>query len=145
MIKVRLKKLNPRAKIPQYATSGSSGLDLFACLDKKLIINPKEVTLIPTGIALEIPEGYEGQIRPRSGLSLKKRLLIPNSPGTIDSDYRGEIKIIIFNWGDEPVEIEHGQRIAQLVFQKVCKAYFEEVEELSPTNRNTGGFGHTGL
>ena len=130
-------------EIPKYATPGSAGVDL--CSMKYCIIKPGELAMIPTGIRLEIPEGYEGQIRPRSGLALNNRIIIPNAPGTIDSDYRGEIMIMLLNMGEEPFSLSFGDRIAQLVFVPVARAKFEPVKELSPTKRGTGGFGSTGL
>lgn len=144
MLKVQIQKRNKQAHIPAYSTPGSAGVDLHACLDAPQTVAPGQTCLIPTGLSMAIPEGYEGQVRPRSGIALKTTLFIPNSPGTIDSDYRGEVKIIISNWGTEPIEITHGQRIAQMVFQKVEQASFEEVDSLDETHRNEGGFGHTG-
>ena len=128
--------------IPQYATPGSSGVDL--CSTMYCMIKPGDMALIPTGIRLAIPEGYEGQIRPRSGLTLDKKIIIPNSPGTIDSDYRGEIRVLLMNMGDDPFTITFGDRIAQLVFAPVAQATFEEVKSLEPTKRGAGGFGSTG-
>ena len=128
--------------IPQYATPGSSGVDL--CSTLYCMIKPGDMALIPTGIKLAIPEGYEGQIRPRSGLALDKKIIIPNSPGTIDSDYRGEIRVLLMNMGDDPFTITFGDRIAQLVFAPVAQATFEEVKSLEPTKRGAGGFGSTG-
>ena len=133
-------------KIPEYATPGSSGVDL--CSMKYCILKPGELTLIPTGIRLEIPDGYEGQIRPRSGLALNNRIIIPNTPGTIDSDYRGEIMVMLLNMGTEPFSLSFGDRIAQLVFVPIARATFEPVKEqkeLGQTKRGTGGFGSTGL
>ena len=130
-------------EIPKYATPGSSGVDL--CSMKYCIIKPGELAMIPTGIRLEIPEGYEGQIRPRSGLALNHRIIIPNAPGTIDADYRGEILIMLMNMGTEPFSLSFGDRIAQLVFVPVAHANFEPVKELSPTKRGSGGFGSTGI
>ena len=128
--------------IPEYATPGSAGVDL--CSMKYCMIKPGEMALISTGIYLEIPEGYEGQIRPRSGLAMNNRILIPNSPGTIDSDYRGEIRVLLLNMGEDPFTLRFGDRIAQLVFVPVARAKFQEVKELSETKRGTGGFGSTG-
>ena len=128
--------------IPEYATVGSSGVDLSSA--KYCIIQPNELTLIPTGIKLAIPEGYEGQVRPRSGLALNHRIIIPNAPGTIDSDYRGEVKVMLLNMGEEPFTIRLGDRIAQLVFVPVARAKFEAVKELDQTERGSGGFGSTG-
>ena len=130
-------------KIPEYATPGSAGVDL--CSIKYCIIKPGELAMIPTGIRLEIPEGYEGQIRPRSGLALNNRIIIPNAPGTIDSDYRGEIMIMLLNMGEDPFSLSFGDRIAQLVFVPVARANFEPVKELGETKRGSGGFGSTGI
>ena len=130
-------------KIPEYATPGSAGVDL--CSMKYCILKPGELSLIPTGIKLAIPEGYEGQIRPRSGLALNHRIIIPNAPGTIDADYRGEIMVMLLNMGEEPFSISFGDRIAQLVFVPVARAKFEAVKELDQTRRGTGGFGSTGI
>ncbi len=128
--------------IPSYATPGSSGVDL--CSMMYCIIKPGDQALIPTGIRLEIPEGYEAQIRPRSGLALNKKITIPNSPGTIDSDYRGEIRVLLRNDGEDPFTLVFGDRIAQMVFAPVVRAKFEEVKQLNDTKRGTGGFGSTG-
>ncbi|ERT56764.1 dUTP pyrophosphatase [Peptoniphilus koenoeneniae] len=132
-------------ELPKYETKGSSGMDLRANLDESLIIKPLDRVLVPTGIFLEIPEGYEGQVRARSGLALKKGLSLPNGIGTIDSDYRGELKVILINLGKEDIVIENGDRIAQLVFIKYERAQIELVDELSSTDRSQGGFGHTGV
>lgn len=132
-------------EIPKYETKGSSGMDLRANLDEAIIIKPLDRVLVPTGIFLEIPEGYEGQVRARSGLALKKGLSLPNGIGTIDSDYRGELKVILINLGKEDIVIENGDRIAQIVFIKYERAQVELVDELSSTDRSQGGFGHTGV
>ena len=124
-------------------SEGSAGLDLAADLDEDLILAPFERGLIPTGIAVALPLGFEAQIRPRSGLALREGLTLVNSPGTIDSDYRGEIQLIAINLGREPVVIRRGQRVAQMVVQRVCKARWDEVKELPPSSRQGGGFGHT--
>jgi dUTP pyrophosphatase len=129
--------------LPQYQSDGASGLDLYSA--EEVTIKPGEYQAIRTGIALEIPRGYEGQIRPRSGLALKYGIGILNSPGTIDSDYRGEIKVILFNFGKKPFKISKGYRIAQIVFSRISKVSLKEAKHLSPTRRNKGGFGHTGL
>ncbi|SHH67273.1 dUTP pyrophosphatase [Caloranaerobacter azorensis DSM 13643] len=131
--------------IPDYKTSGASGIDLFANIDENVVLKPMERVLIPTGIYLSIPEGYEGQIRARSGLALKYGIGLVNGIGTIDSDYRGEIKVILINFGNEEFVIKPGDRIAQLVFVKYEKAEFKEVDELDNTKRGYGGFGHTGI
>ena len=131
-------------KLPNYQTPNSSGMDLYAAVENAIILKPNEIKLIPTGIKLSIPKGYEGQIRPRSGLALKNSVGILNSPGTIDADYRGEVGVVMFNFGKEDFVISRGDRIAQIVFCKVEKAQLIEVDELDSTKRNEGGFGHTG-
>ena len=130
--------------LPQYATKGSSGMDIRASLDIPVTLQPLERTLIPTGLFVEIPTGYEIQIRPRSGLAIKQGITCLNTPGTIDSDYRGEIKIILINLSSEEQVINHGDRIAQMIVQKTERAEFEKVEFLDETERAAGGFGHTG-
>lgn len=142
IVKVLLKRLNTNSMIPTYMTRGSSGLDLYSAEEK--IIPPGKWEMIATGIAVEIPQGYEGQIRSRSGLAKNHGIFVLNSPGTIDSDYRGEVKVILMNLGDEPFKVSIGDRIAQLVIVPVVRAEVLEVEELSITERNDGGFGHTG-
>lgn len=129
---------------PAYATAGSAGCDLRAAIEAPLLILPGGRALVPTGLAVAIPEGYEGQVRIRSGLAHDKGLLVVNAPGTIDSDYRGEIRIIVANLGSEPVTLERGERIAQLVFAPVARARFEKVSELPASQRGEGGFGSTG-
>lgn len=126
-------------------TQGSSGMDLFASLEEDLTLHPGERRMIPTGISLALPEGYEGQIRPRSGLATQKGITVLNTPGTIDSDYRGEIKVLLINLGSEPYTIKNGDRIAQMVISPVSRAILIEVQELPPTKRQEGGFGHTGI
>jgi dUTP pyrophosphatase len=130
--------------LPEYSTSGSSGMDIRAHLSSPLVLKSLERTLIPTGLFIELPEGYEAQIRPRSGLAIKHGLSCLNSPGTIDADYRGEIKIILINFSGEEHTIHPGDRIAQMVIQQVEKIKWQPVEELEETQRNAGGFGHTG-
>ncbi len=130
--------------LPAYATPGSAGLDLVAALTGPLTLAPMARTLVPTGLKLAIPLGYEGQVRPRSGLALKHGLTIPNAPGTIDSDYRGELQVMLVNLGTAPVTIERGQRIAQLVIAPVVRARFVTGVPLEATVRGDGGFGHTG-
>lgn len=130
--------------LPVYATEGSAGCDLRAAIEAELTITPGGRALVPTGIAVAIPPGYEGQVRMRSGLAHDKGLALLNAPGTVDSDYRGELRIIIANLGSEPATIRRGDRIAQLVFTPVVQARFERASELPPTTRNTGGFGSTG-
>ncbi|SNX55465.1 dUTP pyrophosphatase [Thermoanaerobacterium sp. RBIITD] len=131
--------------LPQYMSSGAAGMDLYAKVDDTVVIKPGEIKLIDTGIMIQLPEGYEAQIRPRSGLALKYGITMLNSPGTIDSDYRGEIKLILINHGKENFKIERGLRIAQMVINKVEIPRIVEVSELNDTERGTSGFGHTGL
>lgn len=131
--------------LPRYMTPNSSGMDLFAAIEEEFVLRPGQRQLIATGIALALPEGYEAQLRPRSGLALEKGVTILNSPGTIDSDYRGEIGIILINLGEDTFAIHRGDRIAQMVIQKVVKAELYLRDELDQTGRNKGGFGHTGL
>lgn len=140
----RLNKSNP-VPLPRYMTEGSSGMDLFASLKEDIILEPGDRRLIPTGISLAIPEGFEGQIRPRSGLALQKGIGILNGPGTIDSDYRGEIGVLLINFGKEPFIIRNGDRIAQLVISRVFRPILTEVDELPSSDRQEGGFGHTGI
>ncbi len=130
--------------LPDYATAGSSGMDLRANLPEPVSLKPLERLLIPTGLFIELPAGYEAQVRPRSGLAIKQGITCLNTPGTIDADYRGEIKIILINLSGEDQVISHGDRIAQLVIQKVEKASWIETDQLAVTARNEGGFGHTG-
>ena len=130
--------------LPEYATSGASGMDVRADLASTVVLMPMERKLIPTGLLMEIPEGFEVQVRPRSGLAIKQGLTCLNTPGTIDSDYRGEVKVILVNLSGEVQEVHPGDRIAQLIVQKVERAEWSKVEELNATVRNEGGFGHTG-
>ena len=130
--------------LPGYASGGAAGVDLFAAVETAVCLNPGAYRLIHTGIALALPPGYEGQLRPRSGLALNHGVTLLNAPGTIDADYRGEIKVILINLGGNPYTIQRGERIAQLVFHALTKVKFEEVEELPFTPRGDGGFGHTG-
>jgi len=142
---VNIRIVNKSANtLPEYATSGSSGMDIKADLDEPVMIDPLERVLIPTGLFIELPEGYEAQIRPRSGLAIKQGLTCLNTPGTIDADYRGEIKIILINLSKERHIIQPGDRIAQMIIQKVERALLVAVDELNETERSTGGFGHTG-
>lgn len=129
--------------LPSYMTEGSAGMDLCADLEDDLALAPLERALIPTGISIALPRGFEAQIRPRSGLALRQGITLVNTPGTIDSDFRGEIQMIAINLGKEPVVIRQGQRIAQMVVQRVCRARWLEVGELPPSARQEGGFGHT--
>jgi dUTP pyrophosphatase len=131
--------------VPHYQTDHSAGVDLYAAVGTDTVIPAGAWKLVPTGLAVAIPEGYEGQVRPRSGLALKHGIGLLNSPGTIDADYRGEIGIILFNFSDKPFTIQRGDRVAQLVFARVEKARLVPVESLSDTSRGAGGFGHTGI
>lgn len=140
----RLRKELNHIPLPSYATKGSAGLDIYAAIEKPITLPHGAIELVPTNISVEIPEGYEIQVRPRSGLAAKNGIGILNSPGTIDSDYRGEIKIIIINFGKEDFIIQPAERIAQLIVSKVYKAKFIETTELNNTSRGEGGFGHTG-
>ncbi len=135
----------PGARIPAYQSRGASGADIFAFIPDSVALQPGDTKLIPTGITMEIPEGYEAQIRPRSGLALNHGITLLNTPGTIDSDYRGEIKIIVTNLGKKVFSIENGMRIAQMVFNKTYKGDFIIAGELSETDRHDGGFGHSGV
>jgi dUTP pyrophosphatase len=143
---VALRRLDGNGDLPAptRATSGSSGFDLRAALPADLVLRPGERALVPTGFAVAIPEGFEGQVRPRSGAALRQGLSLPNTPGTIDSDYRGEVAVILINLGQEAVTLRRGDRIAQLVIAPVARARFEEVDDLPPSDRGGGGFGHTG-
>lgn len=140
-IKIINKSSNP---LPEYATTGSSGMDIRASLDIPQTLRPLERTLIPTGLFIELPQGYEAQIRPRSGLAIKQGITCLNTPGTIDADYRGEIKVILINLSQEEQVIHHGDRIAQMVVQSVEQVQWKPVEEIADTVRSAGGFGHTG-
>lgn len=142
---VKFKKLDPRAEIPQYMTPQSAGMDLHIILDENLIVDPGEVHLLNTGLAMQMDKRMEAQIRPRSGLALKYPNYIANSPGTIDSDYRGEIKIPFVNNTRYMAVLAHGERIAQIIFSRVLHVEIQETDILTDTIRNTGGFGHTGL
>ena len=144
MVKVLFKRLNPKAQIPKYKTDGSSGLDLMALIEDTIKIKSQESALIPTGISVAIPQDTEIQIRPRSGLAAKSSISVLNTPGTIDSDYRGEIKIILFNHGKKDFIVNNNDRIAQMVLMPILKIEFEEVDELPKTLRGSGGFGSTG-
>ena len=144
MVKVLLKKLDPEVLLPSYKTKGSSGMDLMAFLKESIRILPNTSCLIPTGISIAIPEDVEIQIRPRSGLAAKSNISVLNTPGTIDSDYRGELKIILFNHGKKDFIVNNNDRVAQMVLMPVLKIDFEEVNELPDTIRGSGGFGSTG-
>ena len=144
MVKVLIKKLCSEVKIPSYKTSGASGMDLMAFIKSAITIKPKTSCLIPTGISVAFPQDYEVQIRPRSGLAAKNNISVLNTPGTIDSDYRGEIKVIIYNHGSENFIINNNDRIAQMVLTPIIKMQLEETDELPETVRGMGGFGSTG-
>jgi dUTP pyrophosphatase len=131
--------------LPSYATSGSAGMDLQAAVDERVTLLPGQRAAIPTGIAVALPEGFEAQIRPRSGMAIKHGLTVVNAPGTIDSDYRGEIKALMINLGQAPVTIEKGDRIAQLVVAPIVRVQWAQVEQLPSSQRGAGGFGHTGV
>jgi len=142
---LKVLKLNNRALLPKYESEGAAGMDLRAFLESDVSVPPLGRVKIPTGLKLEIPEGYEAQVRPRSGLALKSGLTVLNSPGTIDSDYRGELEIILVNLGQDNVTIKDGERIAQLVVAPVCRAFLLEAESLDKTQRADAGFGSTGV
>ena len=144
MVKILIKRLSSKVTMPQYKTIGSSGMDIAAFLDNEILIKPSEKKIIPTGIKLKIPKGYEVQIRPRSGLAANNDVTVLNTPGTIDSDYRGEIKVILFNHGKNVFKVENGLRIAQMVLCPVIEAKLSEVEIIDETERGEGGFGSTG-
>ena len=144
MVKVLVKKLDPKVELPKYKTEGSSGLDLMAFIDNPIKISPNTSALVPTGISVAISNDLEIQIRPRSGLAAKSSVTVLNAPGTIDSDYRGEIKIILFNHGKEDFIIKNKDRVAQMILVPIIKIEFEEVDELPNTIRGSGGFGSTG-
>jgi dUTP pyrophosphatase len=140
-VKIINKSANP---LPAYATEGSSGMDLRANLETTLQLQPMQRVLVSTGLFIELPMGYEAQVRPRSGLAIKQGLTCLNSPGTVDADYRGELKVVLINLSGEEQTIQHGDRVAQMVIQKVEKAQLVQVDEISDTHRGEGGFGHTG-
>jgi dUTP pyrophosphatase len=144
MVKVLIKKLSSEVELPSYKTPGASGMDLMAFINSTIIIKPKTSCLIPTGLSMAFSEDYEVQIRPRSGLAAKNNISVLNTPGTIDSDYRGEIKVIIFNHGNEDFMINNKDRIAQMILVPVVKINFEETDELPKTVRGEGSFGSTG-
>jgi dUTP pyrophosphatase len=143
-IKFRRLRGNGDLPLPRYETEGAAGMDLRAAVEIPVTLNPGEIKLIPTGLSVSIPPGYEAQVRPRSGLALKFGIGLVNSPGTIDSDYRGEIGVIIVNWGSAPFTISRGDRIAQMIISKVYQAEILQVDLLDETNRGPGGFGHSG-
>ena len=145
MTEILIKKLSKEVNLPKYETNGSSGLDLAAYIDKNIEIRPGKSEIIPTGLAVAIPKNFEIQIRPRSGLAAKNQISVLNTPGTIDSDYRGEIKVILINHSDKNFTVLKGLRIAQMVLCPVVKAKFKEVDSLEDTKRGSGGFGSTGV
>lgn len=142
-MKIQVKKLNSQAELPKRYSDHAAGYDVCACLNQALVVEPNTVVLVPTGLAIAIEPGYEVQVRPRSGLALKHQIGVLNSPGTIDPDYRGEVKVILFNFGKEDFIITHGMRIAQLVISKYESPEWQTVDDLSETVRGQGGFGHT--
>ena len=144
MVKVLIKRLSSDVKVPSYKTSGASGMDLMAFIKSSVTIKPKTSSLIPTGLSIAFSEDYEVQIRPRSGLAAKNNISVLNTPGTIDSDYRGEIKVIIYNHGNNDFLINNGDRIAQMILMPVVKMELEEIKDLPETIRGKGGFGSTG-
>ncbi|NCT77055.1 MAG: dUTP diphosphatase [Chitinophagaceae bacterium] len=145
MAALQIKIINRSAHaLPSYATTGSSGMDIRANIDGPQVLKPLERALVPTGLFIELPEGYEAQIRPRSGLAVKQGITCLNTPGTIDADYRGEIKVILINLSQDEQVIQPGDRIAQMVIQQITQISWLQVEELEVTERNAGGFGHTG-
>jgi len=146
-VQIKVKRLGKQRDIslPAYETQGSAGMDLRAAVKGEVTLRPGEIRLIPTGLAVSIPRGWEAQIRPRSGLALKHGIGMVNSPGTIDSDYRGEIGLVVINWGEAPFTIKRGDRIAQMVITSVARADMVEVDDLDRTKRGDGGFGHSGV
>jgi dUTP pyrophosphatase len=144
MARVLIKRLNPSVKLPVYKTKGASGMDLMAFIKEPIIIAPNSSYLVPTGLSMAFSEDYEVQIRPRSGLAVKNNITVLNTPGTIDSDYRGEIKIVLFNHGEKEFTINNNDRVAQMILAPVVKMEFEEVDNLPDTLRGEGGFGSTG-
>ena len=144
MIKILIKRLSKEISLPKYETNGSSGMDLAANVEADISIDPGKTAIIPTGFSLSIPKGFEVQIRPRSGLAAKQKISVLNTPGTIDADYRGEIKVILINLGKETFKVEKGLRIAQMVVCPIVQAQLKEVDDLSETERGKGGFGSTG-
>jgi len=143
-MRLRVRRLRADAELPRYMTASAAGMDLCAALDEPVTLAPGARALVSTGLAVEIAAGYEGQIRPRSGLAVSRGVTVLNAPGTIDADYRGEVKVVLVNLGTEAALIEPGARIAQLVIAPVVQATVEEVTDLAPTQRGAGGFGHTG-
>jgi len=147
-LKIKISRVRKNAKdipLPKYVTEGSAGMDICAAVEQDVVIKPGETVLIPSGFAIELPPGYEGQIRPRSGLAINHSIGLLNSPGTIDSDYRGEVKVILTNFGKEDFIVRHGDRIAQIVIGRYVRIEWEEVNKLEDTRRGEGGFGHSGV
>ena len=147
LVSVRIRRL-PHSEglpLPGYETAGAAGMDVRAAVAETLVLAPGAIALVPTGLAIEVPAGFEMQVRPRSGLAAKHGITLPNSPATIDSDYRGEIRVIVQNLGPSPFAIERGMRIAQMVLQRAPRVAWDEADSLSATSRESGGFGHTGL
>ena len=146
-VRLQIKKKSGTEDIamPRYMSEAASGMDLCASNDDAIVLEAGKIKLVPTGLSISLPIGFEAQVRPRSGLALRHGIFVVNSPGTIDSDYRGEVGVILGNFGEENFEIKRGMRIAQMVIQKVIHAQIEEVEELDQTTRSSGGFGHTGV
>jgi dUTP pyrophosphatase len=142
---LQVKRLRPDARVPRYMSAHAAGLDLAAAIDDPVVLEPGARSAVPTGLIVVIPVGFEGQVRPRSGLALRRGLTVANAPGTIDADYRGELKVILVNLGHESVTIESGERIAQLVIAPVAHAEIVEVDEVDETERGAGGFGSTGV
>jgi dUTP pyrophosphatase len=146
-VKIQITRLSPSSRdvpLPAYATEGAAGMDIRAVLDDPMIVAPGATVLVPTGFAIAVPNGYEAQVRPRSGLAIKHRIGVLNAPGTIDSDYRGEVRVILTNFGSEEFTIRRGDRIAQMVVAPYVKAEWDERDSLDDTTRGAGGFGHTG-
>jgi dUTP pyrophosphatase len=146
-IKVQITRVNDAAKgisFPQYATEHSAGMDLCAAVDGEVVLKAGETALIPTGFSIALPEGFEAQVRPRSGLAIKHQVTVLNSPGTIDADYRGEVKVVLSNFGKQDFVIKRGERIAQMIIARYSRVVWDECETLSETVRGAGGFGHTG-
>jgi dUTP pyrophosphatase len=143
-MEMKVRKLHPDAVLPRYMTEGAAGMDLCACLEAPLRLAPGGRARVPCGIAIELPAGHEGQVRPRSGLAARHGVTVANAPGTVDHDFRGELQVILINLGDETYEVGHGDRVAQLVVAPVTRVAVREVPALSETGRGDGGFGHTG-
>jgi dUTP pyrophosphatase len=144
LLEIEILPGNEDIGLPAYATDGSAGMDLKAALTDELVLKPGERGVVPTGLRMAIPQGFEGCVRPRSGLAMKQGLTLTNAPGTIDSDYRGEVKILVINLGKEPVTLKRGDRVAQLLISPVAKAHIRQARNLDDTTRGAGGFGHTG-